>query len=161
MSATERRPFARIFIAMMVFCLLVWVWTVALIMAWPWDKVPEWKPDTSLPAVCANGEMCSVSYGELTEALAQQKISSLVPKEPVGEVSESDAYLRWKTESGKPWQYEASRSSWHFETTVRYKLNGNVPELVAYRHYDGKVFLYALPAALFSLLGLYLRKLRG
>jgi hypothetical protein len=32
---------------------------------------------------------------------------------------------------------------------------------VGYRHYDGEVFFYALPAALFMLIGIYLRKLRG
>ena len=94
-------------------------------------------------------------------AFAQKKITSLLPKETTGEIADPDAYLRWETATGKPWQYEASLSSWHFMTTVRYKLNGEIPELVGYRHYDGEVFFYALPAALFMLIGIYLRKLRG
>lgn len=161
MSDTGRRPFAKVFIAMMLFCLLTWVWTVALIMAWPYDKTSEWKADARLPAVCANGEMCSITYADLAAALAEKKITGLLPTEPVGEIADPDAYLRWKTVTEKPWQYEANLSSWHFETTLRYKLNGNTPELVQYRHYDGGIFFYALPAALFSLLGIYLRKLRG
>ena len=161
MSGNDRSTFAKVFIAMMLFSLFVWMWTVALIFAWPWDKKPEWKADVRLPAVCANGAMCSVNYTDLAEAFAQKKISSLLPKEPTGEIADPDAYLRWETATGKAWQYEASLSSWHFMTTVRYKLNGETPELVGYRHYDGEVFFYALPAALFMLIGIYLRKLRG
>ena len=161
MSETQRGPFAKIFIAMMLFCLLCWVWTVALIMSWPYDKTSEWKPDARLPAVCANGDMCSITYSELAEALAQKKITSLLPKEPVGELADPDAYLSWKTVSDKAWQYEANLSSWYFETTVRYNLKDNTPQLVQSRHYDGGIFFYAIPAAFFTLLGIYLRKLRG
>lgn len=157
----QRSILSHIFVALMIFCGLTWVWTVAIILAWPWEKAPEWKADMRLPAVCANGEMCSINYADLSKALADKTITSLQPKEATGEIADEDAYLRWKSGSDKPWQYEASLSSWHFETTVRYKLNGNTPELVGYRHYDGGVFFYALPAALFSLLGIYLRKLRG
>lgn len=161
MSVTAKRPFSRIFPALMLFCLLVWVWTVALIVAWPWEKTGSWKPDTRLPVVCADGQMCSIAYGQLAEALGEKKISAVRPAEPVGEIADPDAYVRWKTVSDQPWQYEASASSWHFETTVRYRINENTPELLQYRHYDGSIFFYALPAALFTLIGIYLRKLRS
>ena len=94
MSGNDRSTFAKIFIAMMLFSLFVWMWTVALIFAWPWDKKPEWKADVRLPAVCANGEMCSIGYSELAEAFAQKKITSLLPKETTGEIADPDAYLR-------------------------------------------------------------------
>lgn len=161
MTQAAARPFSRIFPALMLFCLLTWVWTVAMIMAWPWDKTSEWKPDARLPAVCADGKMCSITYAQLTEALSQNKITSLLPTEPVGEIADPDAYLAWTTAKGEPWQFEAKTSSWHFETKVRYSVNNNIPVLVQYRHYDGTIFLYALPAALFTLIGIYLRKLRS
>lgn len=160
MSDNNKPLLSRIFPALMFFCLLVWVWTVAIIMAWPWDKNPGWKADARLPVVCANGEMCSITYDKLAGALAENKIAAVVPKEPAGEINDPDAWLRWKSFTDQPWQIEATLSSWHFETTVRYKLNGNVPELVQYRHYDAGVFFYALPAALFTLLGIYFRRLR-
>lgn len=160
MSEANRPFLMRVFPKLMLFCVLAWVWTVAVIMAWPWDKGGEWRADARLPVVCADGEMCSIAYGELAQALAAKKVSAVLPKEPAGELQDPDAWLRWKTVSGQPWQIEASLSSWHFETTLRYRVNGDTPELVQYRHYDGGVFFYALPAALFTLLGIYLRRLR-
>lgn len=161
MSETGKPLLSRIFPALMLFCLLLWVWTVAIILAWPWEKNAEWRADARLPAVCANGEACSIAYAKLAEALADKTVASLLPKEPIGELQDPDAWLRWKSFTDQPWQIEATLSSWHFETTLRYKVNGDTPELVQYRHYDAGVFFYALPAALFTLLGIYLRRLRG
>lgn len=158
----DDRPFvAKLFPVLMLFCLLSWVWTFAIVQAWPWDKGTAWKPDARLPVVCASGEACSINYGDLARAIEEKKVSAVLPNEPVGEIQDPDAWLRWKSYTDKPWQIEASLSSWHFETTVRYTVKDNVPLLVQYRHYDANVFFYALPAALLTLLGIYLRKLRG
>ncbi|HEX5801820.1 MAG TPA: hypothetical protein VFY24_02255 [Azospira sp.] len=160
MSETGKPLLSRVFPALMLYCLFVWVWTVAIIMAWPWDKTSEWKADARLPVVCANGQMCSITYDKLAAALAEKQVAAVLPKDPVGELQDPDAWLRWKSVADQPWQIEASLSSWHFETTLRYKVSGDKPELLQYRHYDAGVFFYALPAALFTLLGVYLRRLR-
>lgn len=160
MTAENKPLLNRIFPALMLYCVFAWLWTVAIIMAWPWEKTGEWKPDTRLPAVCANGEACSITFDKLGIALAEKTITTITPKEPIGELQEPDAWLRWKSFNDKPWQVEASLSSWHFETTVRYNIHDGRPVLVQYRHYDGGVFFYALPAAFFTLLGVYLRRLR-
>jgi hypothetical protein len=152
-------PF-RVFPALMLFCLFVWVWTVAIIMAWPWEKTGEWKADARLPVLCADGKTCAMAYGNLAAGLADRSVSALLPTEPVGELQQPDAWLRWKRVDGQPWQIEASLSSWHFETSLRYRVDDERPVLMQYRHYDAGVFFYALPAALFTLLGVYLRRLR-
>ena len=102
-----------------------------------------------------------MAYGDLTEALAQQKISSLVPKSrsaksPSMTLSALEDRKRQARGNTKPRGRPGTS-----ETTVRYTLNGNVPELVAYRHYDGKVFFRAAGGALSLLGSLHLRKLRG
>ncbi len=161
MSNQNKPLLSRVFPALMLYCLLVWVWTVAIIMAWPWEKTSDWKADVRLPVVCADGKTCSITYDKLASSLAEGKVTALLPTEPAGELQDPDAWLRWKSVSDQPWQIEASLSSWHFETTVRYKPGAGTLELVQYRHYDAGVFFYALPAALFSLLGIYFRRLRG
>lgn len=153
--------FRKIFAYMMGFVALSWVWTVALILAWPNEKNPAWEPDFRLVAVCANGEACSVPYGQLAEVRSAGTVKTMTPPEPIGEVAESDAWLSWKTATGKPWQYEVKRSSWNFETTVRYRFDGETPVLVELHRYDTKLFLYALPLALFTLAGIFFRTLRG
>lgn len=154
---TTATAFRSIFGWLMGYVALIWVWTVALMIAWPSDQTSKWEPDYRVLAVCADKEPCSVPYGELAEARAKGRFTSLVPPEPVGEVVESDAWLRWKTVTGKPWQYEVTRSSWHFQTTVRYRLEGDTPVLSEVNHYDAKVMLYAFPLAFFTLVGLAFR----
>jgi hypothetical protein len=160
MSEEKRGLLAEIFIALMMFCGLVWVWSVAFILGAPWQKTADWKPEFRLPAVCAKGEVCGVPYGELADAKAKGTFTSLMPAEPAGEVEEPQNWLKWKKASGEPWQIEATASSWHFQTTVRYRLEGETPVLVEYKEVEGKSFYYGVGAALFTLLGIYLRKLR-
>lgn len=153
--------FRSIFAWMMGFVALVWIWAVAIIMAWPSEKNPQWEPALRLVAHCANDEACSVAYGDLADAKAKGTYKSLVPPEPVGEVMEEDAWLSWKTATDQAWQYEVKRSSWNFQTTLRYRLDGETPVLVGLNRYDIKVLLYAIPAAFFTILGLFLRTMRG
>lgn len=161
MSEQKRSVMSQIFIAMMMFCGLVWVWTVAFILGWPWEKTTAWKPEFRLAAVCANNEACGIPYGQLADAKAKGTLTSLVPTEAAGEVEEPDNWLKWKKVSGESWQIESSASSWHFQTTVRYRLDGETPILVEYKEVSGKAFYYGMGAALLSLIGIYLRKLRG
>lgn len=157
----KANAFRSIFAWLMGFVALSWVWTVALMIAWPAEKTSQWEADFRLVATCADGAACSVAYGDLAAARASGRHKVLAPPEPFGEVVETDAWLRWKTATGKPWQYEAMRSSWHFETTVRYRFDGETPVLVEVRRYDVGLFLYALPAALLTLLGIYLSNRRS
>lgn len=161
MAQDKRSLFSRIFVAMMIFCGLVWIWTVALIIAWPWEKNGAWKPEFRLAAVCAKDEACSVPYGRLAEAKARGTFTSLVPAADNGEVQEPDAWVRWQKVAGKPWQIESKASSWHFQTTIRYRLDGDTPVLLESQEVNAKVLYYGMALAAFSLLGLYLRKLRG
>lgn len=153
--------FRSIFGWMMGFVGMTWVWAVALIMAWPWDKTTQWEPDFRLVATCQDNVACSIPYEKLAAAKAQGVYSALLPPEPVGEVQERDAWLRWKTAADKPWQLEVARSSWDFETTVHYRFDGDVPVLIEVKRYDTHVLLYAIPLALFMVGGMYLRSLRG
>lgn len=149
--------FRRIFGWMMAFVAMTWVWAVAIIMAWPWEKDGKWQPEFRLVATCKDGAACSVPYGQL----AAGGYAALRPPEPVGEVQESDAWLRWKSFADKPWQFEVARSSWDFETVVRYRFAGETPVLVEVKRYDARVLLYALPLALAMVVGMFLRSLRG
>lgn len=153
--------FRSLFGWMMGFVAMTWVWAVALIMAWPWDKSPKWEPEFRLVATCANNEACSVPYAALAEAKTQGLYSSLLPPEPAGEVQESDAWLRWKTFSDKPWQLEVARSSWNFETTLRYRFDGATPVLVEVKRYDTHILIYAIPLALMMVGGMFFRSLRN
>ena len=151
--------FRALFLWLMGFTALVWVWTVALILAWPWNKDGQWAADLPLVATCAESKACAVNYGEIAAARAKGAVLT-VPAD-LGEFPEAETWFKWKKETGKAWQYEVARSSWHFQTTVRYKLEGDTPVLVAYRTADGNLLMYSLPLAAFTLLGLWLRKLRG
>jgi hypothetical protein len=153
--------FRSIFLWLMGFVALSWVWTVVLMIAWPTEQTSRWEPDFRLAATCANGEACSAPYGGLADAKAKGLYKSLLPPEPVGETMEADAWLRWKTATGKPWQYEATRSSWYFLTAVRYRFEGETPILVEVSRYDARLFLYALPLALLSLVALHFAGRRG
>ena len=152
--------FRSIFGWMMGFVAMTWVWAVALIMAWPWEKNIPWEPDLRLVATCQDNTACSVPYGKLADARAQGLYVTLQPPEPVGEFQEVDAWLRWRTFADKPWQLEVARSSWDFETTVRYKFEGDIPVLVEVKRYDVRVLLYAMPLALMMVGGMFLRSMR-
>lgn len=161
MSADKRSFFSKIFVALMIFTGLVWAWTVAFIISWPWDKTSDWKPEFRLIATCVKDqqkEACGVAYGELAAARAAGQFESLTPPEAAGDLDEIKNWLKWKVENGL---FEVKSSSWHFQTTVRYRLENDVPVLVEYQDIEAKAFYYGVAAALFSLLGIYLRKLRG
>lgn len=158
----QRSLFSKIFIAMMIFTGLVWAWTVAFIISWPWDKNGDWKPEFRLVATCAKEqqkEACGVAYSDLAAARSSGRVLTLTPPEPAGDVEEEQNWLKWKVDGNGV--IEAKASSWHFQTTVRYKLENDVPVLVEYQDVEAKAFYYGVAAALFSLLGIYLRKLRG
>jgi hypothetical protein len=153
--------FRSIFGWMMGFVAMTWVWAVALIMAWPWEKNASWEPDLPLVATCKDNQACSVPYGQLAQAKAQGIYSALQPPEPFGEVQETDAWLKWRMDTGKAWQLEVSRSSWNFETTVRYRFDGETPVLMELKRYDVRILLYAIPLALVMVGGMFLRSLRN
>lgn len=154
----KRSFFARIFIALMIFTGLVWVWTVAFIISWPWEKSDVWQPEFRLVAVCADSKPCGFAYGELAEAKAKGLYTSLTPGEPAGDLEEEMNWLKWKTENGI---IEVKASSWHFQTTVRYKVENETPILIEYQDVAARAFYYGVAAALFSLIGIYLRRLRN
>lgn len=153
--------FRRIFGWLMGFVAMVWVWAVGLIMAWPWEKGIPWEPEFRLVATCKDNLACGVPYGKLAEAKAQGAYVALQPPEPAGEAQESDAWLRWRTVTGKSWQIEAATSSWHFETVLRYRFEGETPVLIEVKRYDVRILLYAIPLALVMVGGMFLRSLRG
>ena len=161
MSDDNRSFISKLFPALMFFCILTAVWSFAIIQALPWDKDNTWKPGVRLPVMCANGEVCSKEYGAIAKGVEEKAITALLPKEPNGELNDGEVWLRWSTVSGKPWEMESSMSSWYFETSVRYSVKDDKLELVQYRHYDAQVFFYAMAAAIFTLIGVYLRKLRA
>jgi hypothetical protein len=153
----KRGFFAKIFIALMIFTGLVWVWTVAFIISWPWEKSDVWKPEFRVVAVCADNKPCGFAYGELAAAKAKGLYTSLNPAEPAGDIEEALNWLKWKTENGV---IEVKASSWHFQTTIRYTVENEMPILIEYQDVAAKAFYYGVAAALFSLLGIYLRRLR-
>ncbi|HXE39949.1 MAG TPA: hypothetical protein VN639_15900, partial [Azonexus sp.] len=91
-------------------------------------------------------------------AKAKGLYTSLTPVEPAGDLEEARNWLKWKVENDI---IEVKASSWHFQTTIRYKLENDTPVLIEYQDVAAKAFYYGVAAGLFSLLGLYLRKLRG
>ncbi|MCE1181986.1 MAG: hypothetical protein LWW81_06725 [Rhodocyclales bacterium] len=157
----KRSFFSQVFTSLMIFSLLVGVCTVAFITSWPWEKnAPTWKPEFRLAANCGDkGETCGVPYGELKAEQAAGRIKSLVPAEPAGDVEEEKNWLHWKLDNGI---YEVKSSSWHFQTVIRYKIENDVPVLVAYQDVDvARAFTYGMGAAMFMMIGLYLRRLRS
>lgn len=155
----DKRGFlAQIFIALMIFSALVGVWSVAFMISWPWDKSDQWKPEFRLIAICADKKVCGFAYKDLADAKAKGLYTSLTPIEPAGDVEEAQNWLKWKLEKDI---IEVKASSWHFQTTIRYKVENEVPILVEYQDVDvPRAFYYGIAAGLFSLLGLYLRRLR-
>lgn len=160
MSAPAAQPgdrFAAIFSALMVFCVLVWLWGLGLFMLWPWQKGGEWLPEFPIAAVCADDRVCAVPYGELAAAQASGKVKTLQLPAPSGDTAYEMIALQWKQ---LPNGVEAKASAWNFQTTVRYRIDNETPILVEYQEIGGKVFFYAIVGALISLGLLYLRKLR-
>lgn len=156
----NRSFFTQIFTTLMIFSLAVGASTVAFIYSWPWEKsVPEWKPAFRLVAICAETkEACGISHGELAEAKTQGKITTLEMAEPAGEFEETENWLKWSKKDGI---YEVKASSWHFQTSIRYKLEKGEPVLVAVQDVDvAKAFTYGMGAAMMLVLGLNLRRLR-
>ena len=159
MAEDKRGMLAQIFISLMIFSALVGIWTVGFMVSWKWDKTADWKPEFRLVGTCANKEACGIAYGELPEALAKGTLTSLETAEPAGEVEETDNWLMWKKQNGI---YEVKASSWHFQTTVRYRIENDKPVLLEFQNLDvARAFFYGIGAALFSMLGLYLRRSRG
>jgi hypothetical protein len=157
----DKSLIAKIFPALMLFCLLTGLWSFAIIQAWPWDKDTVWKPGVRLPVMCANGEICSKAYVDIAKGVEEKQITALKPSEPNGELNDGEVWLRWSSPSGKAWKMESSMSSWYFETSVRYSLKGSQLEVVQYRHYDATIFFYAMIAAFFTTAGIFLRRLRS
>ncbi len=159
MSQDKRGFFAQAFIAMMIFTALVWIWTVAFIIAWPWDKSSVWKPEFRVVAVCADNKHCGFSFDDLEKAKAEGLFSTLTPREPAGDIEEQYNWLKWRVDQGI---IEAKASSWHFQTTIRYRVENETPILIEYQDVNVRKALYfGIAAGLFSLLGLYLRRLRS
>lgn len=156
----NRSFFSQIFTTLMIFSLAVGASTVAFIYSWPWEKAnPEWKPNFRLIATCGDKkEACGISFGELDEAKAKGLISSLEMPEAAGELEETQNWLTWRKDNDV---YEVKSSSWHFQSTVRYKIEKDTPVLVAVQDVDvGKAFIYGMGAAMVMVLGLNLRRLR-
>ena len=109
-------------------------------------------------AVCANNEPCGFAYRDLANAKAKGLYTSLTPAEPAGDLEEAQNWLKWKTDKGV---IEAKASSWHFQTTIRYRVEDDTPILIEYQDVAAKAFYFGIAAGLFSLIGLYLRRLRG
>ena len=155
----KRGLLAKIFIALMIFSALVGVWSVAFMISWPWDKSDQWKPEFRLVATCANKDACGFAYKDLADAKAKGLYTTLTPAESAGDIEEVQNWLKWKNEKGV---FEVKASSWHFQTTIRYTVENELPVLLEYQDVDvPKAFYYGIAAGLFSLLGLYLRRMRS
>lgn len=157
----NRSFFSQIFTTLMIFSLAVGASTVAFIYSWPWEKTnPEWKPNFRLVATCGEKrEACGISYGELAEAMTKGQINGLEPAEAAGDLEETQNWLKWQKTNDL---YEVKTSSWHFQSTIRYRVEKDQPVLVAVQDVDvGKAFLYGMGAAMVMVLGLNLRRLRG
>ena len=92
---TDSSKLRSIFPWMMGFVGVFWIWTVVLMIAWPWQKLTQWQPEMKLLAICANKEACSVNFADLDKARTEGKIIGLVPTDQVGEVHDKDAWLSW------------------------------------------------------------------
>ncbi len=147
---------------LMLFTVLVWISAIALAISWPWKKSNQWQADFPLVGACAPQLPCLMAYGDLDKLKAEGKLISLQPPKANGELSDTpEIWVQWSSPSNVAWQYEVKRSSWNFETKVRYRLEGETPVLVQYRKLDGQIVILALPMAAFMLLGLRLRQLRS
>lgn len=160
MSQDRRGLLRQVFAAMMIYCVLVWICTVGFILVWPWDKGGTWKPEFRLAVSCGQGETCSLPYGQIAEARAGGKIAALQPATDSGRVMDNDFWVSWNKLSDSPPLIETNASSWYFQTSVRYRIEGDTPVLVATQEVNARAFFYGMAAALVLLAGWYLRKLR-
>ncbi len=153
--------FMRVFGGMMSFCILVWMWTVAFIIGWPYSKTDVWQPHFRLVAVCAEQKPCIIKYGDLAAAKAAGSLQLLKPTGD-DELMEYDKLLRWSLRDNGVIQTRLS--NWSMQNTVRYRIEGEgtnaVPVLIEYQEVGANQLYYALAAAMFTLMGLYLRRLR-
>ena len=85
MTQDKRGMLAQIFIALMIFSVLVGAWSVAFMIAWPKEKTDVWKPEFRLVAICADNEPCGVFYQDLADAKAAGTVKTLTPAAPNGE----------------------------------------------------------------------------
>lgn len=145
----------------MAFVGVTWLWTVALILAWPPEKTSAWEPEFRLVATCADKEGCGVPFAELEQARTTGKVLTLRPPEPHGDIGEVGGWLKWRTSEGTPWTYEVTSSSWNYQVAVRYRLEGEVPVLFEVQRITSIIFFYAMGLAVFTLTGIYLRGLRN
>ena len=159
MSQDKRGLLAQIFIALMIFSALVGAWSVAFMISWPKEQTDVWKPEFRVVAICADKEPCGFAYKDLADAKAKGLYTSLTPAEPAGDIQEENNWLKWTIENRV---FEVKASSWHFQTTIRYTVEDDIPVLLEYQDIDvPKAFYYGIAAGLFSLLGIYLRRLRS
>lgn len=149
--------FASIFKALMVFCALVWIWGLILMKYWPWQTGGEWLADFPLVVTCADNAVCAVPHGEIASARSSGKVLALTPPVAAGETAYEKIALQWKPQGNL---IETKASAWNFQTTVRYRIDNEMPVLVEYQEISGKVFLIAIAGALLTLIGLYLSQRR-
>lgn len=147
--------FTGIFSAFMVFCVLVWLWGLGLYMLWPWQKGGEWLPEFPMVVQCRDGKICAIPFGELSTARSDGRLESMLPPEQTGETAYEMISLQWKR---LPSGMETKASAWNFQTTVRYRIEGDQAILVEYQEINGKLFLVALAGAAISQLLLHLRR---
>ena len=76
--------FRALFLWLMGFTALVWIWTVALILAWPWNKDGQWAADLPLVATCAEGKACA------SKARLCASCASLMVRSPLGSMEKSN-----------------------------------------------------------------------
>jgi hypothetical protein len=98
-------------------------------------------------------------YGELAKARADGRLQAAKPPVDSGETAYEQINVSWKP-GKEPGLIETTAAAWNFQISVRYRIENDEPILVSYREISIKMFLYALGAALFSAVGLYLRQLR-
>ena len=149
--------FATIFKALMIFCALVWIWGLILMKYWPWQTGGEWLPAFPIVVTCADNTACALPYSEISAARKSGRIVALTPPLAAGETAYEMIALQWKPQ-GK--LIETKASAWNFQTTVRYRIDNEMPILVEYQEISGKVFLIAIGGALLTLIGLYLSQRR-
>ena len=141
----------------MIFCALVWIWGLILMKYWPWQTGGEWLPDFPLVVTCADNAVCAVPHGEIAAARSSGKVVALTPPVAAGETAYEKIALQWKLQGNL---IETTASAWNFQTTVRYRVDNEMPILVEYQEISGKVFLIAITGALLTLIGLYLSQRR-
>ena len=158
-SPPKNEGMNKLFKLLMMFVGLMWLWTIALFKLWPWASEQQWQTGYPVLALCKQADTsktCTLGYGELAQARAEQRIESLIPAAPRGEMQEEQLWVKWATQDSL---YELTLSTWFAEEGVRYRLENGEPQLLAHRLVDISVFWYALPIALINvLLIVYIRR---